>query len=306
MTAYFSVFLVLVTVVTGIIWAIDHFVWKPRREEKITAMEAQSGTPFTEEQKNQVAPQSSIAEFAQSAFPVIALVLIVRSFVYEPFRIPSGSMMPTLLVGDFVLVEKFRYSLRDPIWRKEIISTGTPQRGDIAVFKFPVEPDLDYIKRIIGLPGDRIIYRDKQLYVQPAGCELPCEEPEILVSEHEKVSEGEFYRDRFPLSRYQETLSGVEYDILIDPSVAPRLGQYMTQEGTRADEWLVPEGHYFMVGDNRDNSIDSRYWGFVEEDLLVGRAVAIWMSFEFDRERGDWLPRWVPSGVRFSRLGGIE
>lgn len=306
MTTYFSIFLVLVTLFTGIIWAIDHFFWKPRREEKVAAAEAKVGTPLTDEQKGQLAPQSGLAEFSQAAFPIVLAVLVVRSFLYEPFRIPSGSMMPTLLEGDFVLVEKFRYGLRDPIWRNEFWQTGRPERGEVAVFKFPLTPDVDYIKRVVGLPGDRIIYRDKKLYVQPASCEQPCEEAEILVAEHELVNEGEFYRDRFPLSRYQETLDNVDYDILIDPSVRSGVHQYKHQEGTRPDEWIVPEGHYFAVGDNRDNSIDSRYWGFVSEDLLVGRAVFIWMSFEFDRERGSWLPRWVPTRVRFSRLGGIE
>lgn len=306
MTVYFTLFLVIATVLTGIIWAIDHFVWKPKRNEKVQRLEEQAGTPFTAEQKEQVAPQSSIADFSQAAFPILLFVLIMRSFLYEPFRIPSGSMMPTLLEGDFILVEKFRYGLREPVSRKEFVRIGRPQRGDVAVFKYPLEPDVDYIKRVIGLPGDRIIYREKKIYVQPAECEAPCEEPEILVAERDLLSQGEFFRERNPLTRYQETLDGREYDILIDENsrVQPRL--YARQAGTRDDEWVVPGGHYFVIGDNRDNSIDSRYWGFVDENLLVGRAVFIWMSFEFDREQNSWLPRWVPSRVRFERLGGIE
>lgn len=305
MTVYFSLFLVLLTLATGIIWAIDHFVWKPKRDETIQGLE-QSGTSLSDEEREQVAPQSSIAEFAQAAFPILAFVLIMRSFIYEPFRIPSGSMMPTLLEGDFILVEKFRYGLRDPILRKEFFQTGRPDRGDIAVFKYPEEPDVDYIKRVVGLPGDRIIYREKKIYVQPAQCDAPCEEPEILVAERELVSQGEFFKDRYPLTRYRETLDGRSHDILINQASRPHLGIYARQEGTRDDEWIVPEGHYFMLGDNRDNSIDSRFWGFVHEDLLVGRATFIWMSFEFDRNRGSWLPNWVPSSVRFERLGGIE
>lgn len=306
MTVYFSIFLVLLTLATGIIWAIDHFVWKPKRNNKITALESQTGTPFTDDQKDQAAPQSSIAEFAQAAFPILAFVLIMRSFIYEPFRIPSGSMMPTLLEGDFILVEKFRYGLRDPVWRNEFIETGRPERGDIAVFKYPEEPDVDYIKRVVGLPGDRVIYREKKVYVQPAQCEAPCEEPEILVAEREMLSQGEFFKDRYPLTRYREALDGREHDILINHASRPHLGIYARQDGTRDDEWIVPEGHYFMLGDNRDNSIDSRFWGFVHEDLLVGRATFIWMSFEFDRDRSSWMPDWVPSKVRFDRLGGIE
>lgn len=306
MTVYFSLFLVLLTLATGIIWAIDHFVWKPKRNTKVEGLQAQAGTPFTAEQREQAAPQSSLAEFAQAAFPILAFVLIMRSFIYEPFRIPSGSMMPTLLEGDFILVEKFRYGLRDPVWRKEFFETGRPQRGDIAVFKYPIDPAVDYIKRVIGLPGDRIIYREKKIYVQPANCEMPCEEPDIVVAEHELLSEGDFFKDRAPLSRFRESLDGRSYDVLIDQSSPSLTGNYVRQEGTRRDEWIVPEGHYFALGDNRDNSIDSRYWGFVAEEHLVGRATFVWMSFEFDRNRSSWLPRWVPSKVRFERLGGIE
>ncbi|RAK01483.1 signal peptidase I [Aliidiomarina maris] len=306
MTVYFSLFLVILTLVTGVVWAIDHFVWKPKRDAKVKSMEAQAGTPFTAEQREQAAPQSSLAEFAQAAFPILAFVLIMRSFLYEPFRIPSGSMMPTLLEGDFILVEKFRYGLRDPVWRQEFIRTGRPERGDIAVFKYPLEPDVDYIKRVVGLPGDRVIYREKKIYVQPADCAQPCAEPDILVAEYSNVSQGEFFKDRAPLTRLREQLDSHSYDILIDRSSPSLTGNYARQEGTRSDEWIVPDGHYFMLGDNRDNSIDSRYWGFVHEDLLVGRAVFIWMSFEFERDRGSWIPRWVPSNVRFERLGGIE
>lgn len=306
MTVYFSLFLVILTLVTGIIWAIDHFVWKPKRDEKVNAIEAKAGTKFSAEQREQAAPQSSFAEFAQAAFPILAFVLIMRSFLYEPFRIPSGSMMPTLVEGDFILVEKFRYGLRDPIWRNELIQTGRPERGDIAVFKFPLEPDVDYIKRVVGLPGDRVIYREKMLYIHPANCEQPCTDPEIMVAEHNILSQGEFFKDRTPLTRISESLDDRSYEILIDRSSPSLTGNYARQQGTRSDEWIVPEGHYFMVGDNRDNSIDSRFWGFVHEDLLVGRATFIWMSFEFDREQSSWLPKWIPSNVRFERLGGIE
>lgn len=306
MTVYFSLFLVILTLITGIVWAIDYFVWKPKRDEKVNAMEAQAGTQFSEEQRDQAAPQSSFAEFAQAAFPILAFVLIMRSFIYEPFRIPSGSMMPTLVEGDFILVEKFRYGLRDPVWRKELIETGRPQRGDIAVFKYPLQPDVDYIKRVVGLPGDRVIYREKMLYIHPAECPQPCAEPEIMVAEHVELSQGEFFRDRTPLTRIAETLDGSSYEILIDHTSPSLTGNYVRQPGTRSDEWIVPNGHYFMVGDNRDNSIDSRFWGFVHEDLLVGRATFIWMSFEFDRGHDSWLPRWVPSNVRFDRIGGME
>jgi len=306
MTYYFSLLLVIATVFTGIIWAIDHWVWKPRRQEKIKAIEEKTGKQLTEDEAHKVAPQSSLAEFSQSAFPIIAIVLILRSFIYEPFRIPSGSMMPVLLEGDFILVEKFRYGLRDPVFRKEFIRTSRPERGDIAVFKFPLEPDLDYIKRVIGMPGDRVVYEDKTFYIYE-GCGFHCDEnAEPVVVEHELISNGEFYRDRQPQQRYRESLDGRSYDILIDPSVNSRYGNYARQDNTQRNEWVVPEGHYFMVGDNRDNSIDSRYWGFVQEDLLVGRAVAVWLSLEFERPRDSLIPGWIPSRLRFERLGGIE
>lgn len=304
-TYHFSLLLVFATLVTGLIWLLDHKLWKPKRAEKISAAEQQAGTELSSEQAQRVAPQSSLAEFSQSAFPILLGILILRSFIYEPFRIPSGSMMPTLLQGDFILVEKFRYGLREPITRTEFIRTGRPDRGDIAVFKFPLEPDIDYIKRVVGLPGDRVVYEDKTFYIQ-SDCVPDCRGVEPQVLAQDKLGSGTYHRDRHPLDEYRETAGEHSYRILQDPSVAPRLGNYMSQNDTEPNEWLVPENHYFMVGDNRDNSIDGRYWGFVHEDDLVGRAVFIWISFEFERSADSWLPGWLPSGVRFNRLGGIE
>ncbi|RUO22515.1 signal peptidase I [Aliidiomarina iranensis] len=295
-TYYFSLLLVFGSLFTGIVWAIDHWVWKPKRMEKIRAAEAQAGVKLSAEQAEQLAPQSGLADFAQAAFPVLFVILILRSFLYEPFRIPSGSMMPTLLVGDFILVEKFRYGLREPITRKEFINTGRPERGDIAVFKYPVEPDLDYIKRVIGMPGDRITYTDKTFYVQP-NCLPDCSDVEPIVLQREFQAEGEFMQQQVPVRRYIEQGINKEYDVLVNPRVNIHSDSFV---------WDVPEGQYFFIGDNRDNSIDSRYWGFVDEDLLVGRAVFIWLSFEFERDANSWLPTWVPSKLRFDRLGRIE
>ncbi|RUO38229.1 signal peptidase I [Aliidiomarina shirensis] len=295
-TYYFSLLLVFGSLFTGIIWAIDHWVWKPKRLEKIRAVEAQSGVKLKPEQADQLAPQSGLADFAQAAFPVLFVILILRSFLYEPFRIPSGSMMPTLLVGDFILVEKFRYGLREPVTRKEFLNTGRPERGDIVVFKYPVEPDLDYIKRVIGLPGDRVTYTDKTFYVQPQ-CLPDCDGVEPIVLQREFQAEGEFMQQQVPVRRYHENYDGAEYNILINPRVNIHSDSFV---------WDVPEGQYFFIGDNRDNSVDSRYWGYANEDLLVGRAVFIWLSFEFERDANSWLPKWVPSKVRFDRLGRIE
>ncbi|MCH8501755.1 MAG: signal peptidase I [Aliidiomarina sp.] len=295
-TYYFSLLLVIATVLTGIIWAIDHWVWKPKRKETVAATEKQSGLKLNQEQAQQLAPQSALADFSQAAFPVLLGILILRSFLYEPFRIPSGSMLPTLLVGDFILVEKFRYGLRDPIKRHELIRTGRPERGDIAVFKYPVDPDVDYIKRVIGLPGDRVVYRDKTFFVQPS-CFQQCGNVKPIELQQELVNSGDFFRQNTPLQKYSESTGDVSYEILVDPS---------RNIVSQAFQWDVPEGHYFFVGDNRDNSLDSRYWGMVNEDLLVGRAVFVWLSLEFERSPDSVLPRWMPSKVRFDRLGRIE
>ncbi|WP_194755808.1 signal peptidase I [Aliidiomarina indica] len=295
-TYYFSLLLVFGTLITGIIWAIDHWVWKPKRQAKIAEAEAKSGLKLNPEQAQHLAPQSALADFSQAAFPVLLVILVLRSFIYEPFRIPSGSMMPTLLVGDFIMVEKFRYGLREPVTRHEFLRTGRPNRGEIAVFKYPVEPDVDYIKRVIGLPGDRVVYSDKAFYIY-ASCAPDCDgvEPKKIVQSEQP--NADFYRNQLPLRRFTEEVDERHYDILVDP------GRNVMNHDLA---WDVPEGHYFFVGDNRDNSLDSRYWGFVHEDLLVGRAVFVWLSLEFERDPDSWLPNWVPTRVRFDRLGRIE
>lgn len=304
MAQYFSLILVVVTLVSGIIWAIDALAFAPKR--KAALAEAEKTKSLSEEAKEKILKESTIVETAHSIFPVIAFVLVLRSFIYEPFQIPSGSMMPTLLVGDFILVEKFAYGIKDPIWRKQLVNTGKPKRGDVVVFKYPVEPTVDYIKRVIGLPGDKIIYRNKQLYIQKA-CQQDveiCPEPELI--HRQEVNRGEFSQNGNPMLRYTEQLGDVSHDILINPAIMDRVGAYYKQDGSRSYEFIVPQGEYFMMGDNRDNSLDSRFWGFVPEADLVGKAVAIWISFEFDRRDTDFLPKWVPTGVRFNRVGGIH
>lgn len=212
-----------------------------------------------------------------------------------------------MLAGDFILVQKFSYSIRDPLFRSEIVKTGTPKRGDIAVFKYPVDPQFDYIKRIVGTPGDRIIYRNKTLYLEPACVDRSAECPQLeVIGRDAKLQDEVYFSGSTPLQRFSEQLGDVQHDILLDPTVAPRTAYFYQQPGTAADEWIVPEGHYFFMGDNRDNSEDSRYWGFVPEDYLVGRATFIWMSFEMDRTSDSWLPQWVPTGVRWHRLGTVE
>ncbi|MDN7123584.1 signal peptidase I [Pseudidiomarina terrestris] len=308
MANFYSVLLTVVTIFAGLIWLVDARFLKPKRQQRIGDEERRLQQTLDEDARQRLAPQGNVAEFAQSVFPILFVILILRSFFYEPFRIPSASMMPTLLEGDFILVEKFSYSLRDPIWRHELLELAEPERGDIAVFKYPPEPSLDFIKRVVGLPGDRIIYRNKTLYIEPS-CETEVQNecPPLQVIERNMTRSDAFYfNGATPLQRFEEKLGATSHATLVDPTVGGRERYYFQQQGTARDEWLVPEGAYFVMGDNRDNSEDSRYWGFVPEENLVGRAEFIWMSFEMDRPASSWLPTWIPSGIRWQRLGGVE
>ncbi|TCI05009.1 signal peptidase I [Corallincola luteus] len=305
MAGIFSSILVFATLITGILWLIDALMFAPKRKLAVAAAETAAGTELDEEARERVAPRPGVFEFAESLFPVIAIVLVLRSFIYEPFQIPSGSMMPTLLVGDFILVEKFSYGLREPLNRTKFLETGEPKRGDIVVFKHPPQPQIDYIKRVVGLPGDRVIYKDKKLYIQPACVDqVPC--PELKLVASDVVGRNEFKDPAGGVvDRLEEKLGEVSHQILIYRDRGEPWVNYFRQRGSRPGEWLVPKEHYFVMGDNRDNSLDSRFWGFVPETHLVGQAVAIWMSFEFDRDPNSFFS-WVPTGVRFSRIGGIE
>lgn len=298
MANYFSIFLVILTVVSGLIWLVDAKLFAPKRREKFAIANGGKALPEGTE-----LPIPYVVDTAQQIFPVIAFVLVLRSFIYEPFQIPSGSMMPTLLVGDFILVEKFSYGLKDPVARHKFIETGKPERGDVAVFKFPKDTRLDYIKRVIGLPGDQIRYTKKSLYIKPA-CPTGNEcAPEYKV-ESKFVNDVAFNSETF--LQYAEVLGDAQFNTLIHPRRPEMRGRYFTQSRTKLGTWIVPEGHYFVMGDNRDNSEDGRYWGFVSDENLVGKAVAIWISFEFGRGEDSFLPGWVPTDVRFSRVGGIE
>ena len=304
MATIFPLILVIATFVTGIIWALDKFRWEKQRELKLQDARTAAGGELPNDAEEKITTPPSWIENGRSVFPVIAIVMVLRSFIYEPFQIPSGSMMPTLLVGDFILVEKFAYGLKDPVTRSTIVETGSPERGDIAVFKFPKDTRIDYIKRIVGLPGDRVIYRGKQLFIQ-AKCEAkPC--PELKPVPLDFEISGRFKQGLIPLENYREQLAEVEHEILINPSRPDRVQYFYQQPGTAQDEWIVPNGHYFVLGDNRDNSEDGRYWGFVSDDHLVGKAVAIWISFEFERAEDSILPGWIPTGVRFNRIGAIK
>jgi signal peptidase I len=274
----FPTFLVLACFVTGGIWIADAVLFAPRR--KRLAQQTASGEQIDAEAAIGGYKEPLLVEYSRSFFPVILIVLLLRSFVVEPFRIPSGSMMPTLLVGDFILVNKFAYGLRWPVLNRKFVEIGEPQRGDVVVFRFPRDPSVDYIKRVVGVPGDEIRYRNKILYVngEPA--------PQTAVRKYLGVGAGAGMTNT---DLRLEDLSGVEHQILVDPKwpdfkcnpfSALAVGQALK----------VPEGSYFAMGDNRDNSNDGRCWGFVPEENLVGKAFAIWMNWdgEHDGFPVDW------------------
>lgn len=324
MANMFALILVIATLVTGLLWCVDKFIFAPKRRQRQAAARAAMGDQLDPSTLKKVGPKPGWLETGASVFPVLAIVLVVRSLIYEPFQIPSGSMMPTLLIGDFILVEKFAYGIKDPIYQKTLIETGHPKRGDIVVFKYPDDPRLDYIKRAVGLPGDKVTYDpiSKEVTIQP-GCRsgqvcenaLPITYSGVEASDfvqtlsrsnRGEASSGFFMlpkseskKDGIRLGERKETLGGVIHRILTVPIAQDQPGMYYQQQGQQLASWVVPPGHYFMMGDNRDNSADSRYWGFVPEQNLVGKATAIWMSFE--KQEGEW-----PTGVRLNRIGGIH
>ncbi|WP_306520177.1 signal peptidase I [Rheinheimera sp.] len=307
MSGYFAIFLVVLTLSSGLIWLYDALLLAPKRKLKLAQFQPGAGTVLTDEEKQKIAPQSYIAETAQSIFPLIAVITIIRSFLYEPFQIPSGSMMPTLLINDFILVEKYAYDVKDPVWRSTLLTTGKPQHGDVAVFKNPEQPTVDFIKRVIGLPGDRILYKNKQLYLQKfcdntSTTACPAIEP---LAQHQQA-EGEFFLGPYPSTRLTEQGPNHSYDILQNTMLPDPIHNYYRQSGAATGEFIVPPGHYFMMGDNRDSSHDSRFWGFVPEQNLVGKAVFKWMSLEYSEDTNSWVPGWLPVNIRVERLGLIQ
>ena len=304
MAVYFSLILVVVTLVTGIVWVANKLFLAPQRKLRLAEAQAAASNELSVERRKEIEEPGALVDTAVQIFPVIAFVLVLRSFLWEPFQIPSGSMMPTLLDGDFILVNKFNYGLREPVTRQKFVEIGAPERGDVVVFKYPINPNVDYIKRVIGLPGDRVIYRNKSLYIKPA-----CQESDAQCPEYEQVVQefvAKYPDDSGSQGRFVSNMPNKTHEILIDTHTMPRTMHFFEQKGTQRDEFVVPQGQYFVMGDNRDNSLDGRFWGFVPEENLVGEAVAIWMSFDFENTEQDLLPRWVPTGVRLGRIGGIE
>ncbi len=306
MAVYFSIMLVAITVITGIVWLIDKFYLAPQRQLKIIEAQSQCGGDLSPEVLEKMRTPTGLVDTSVQIFPVIAFVMILRSFIYEPFQIPSGSMMPTLLDGDFILVNKFNYGLKDPVMRNKFFDVGLPERGDVVVFKYPEDPRIDYIKRVIGLPGDRIIYRDKTLFIKKACKESDEKCPDFTEVKQQPSGKYQGPGETIGLNQYVSTMANKTHNILKDSFTMPRTARYFQQAGTLPDEFFVPQGHYFVMGDNRDDSLDGRFWGFVPEENLVGEAVAIWMSFDFDRSSDSFLPHWIPTNVRFNRIGAIN
>lgn len=254
----FELILTLATIITGLVWG----GWALSQRKKNKARENKG------KDKEQKMPL--MVDYARSFFPVLLFVLLLRAFVVEPFRIPSASMMPTLVPGDFILVNKFKYGLRLPVLHTEVLDLGAPERGDVVVFRYPKDPSVDYIKRVIGLPGDTIAYRDKTLYINGKRIE------QKLLGDYEGAI--------FPGAKVlREMLPNNPHKILLYPRQPA--GDFPRREGVVA---VVPPNSYFVMGDNRDNSNDSRYWGVVPRKNLVGNAFFIWMNWNMFEESPIW------------------
>ena len=271
----FALLLVILTAVTGVLWLADRLLLVPARRRRAAALENMTSLPVAERKTRaeEALREPVVTEYARSFFPVLLLILLFRSFLAEPFKIPSGSMMPTLLVGDFILVNKFAYGLRLPVLNTKILAVGEPKRGDVFVFRYPENPKEDYIKRVIGLPGDEITYRNKTLFIN--GKEIP----ESYLGPYTGPTEPSNRMNGAQVKL--EQLEGADHRIMELPQF--QIGH----EGT----WKVPDGYYFAMGDNRDNSLDSRFWGFVPEANLVGKALIIWMNWD--------------DGIDFGRIGTL-
>jgi len=262
----FAAVLLLAAVITGIIWLVDAKVFRKRRTSD--------------------AAEPVVVDMARAFFPVIVVVFVIRSFWVEPFKIPSGSMKPTLLVGDFILVNKYVYGIRLPVLNRKVIDIEPIKRGDVVVFRYPADPSVDYIKRVVGLPGDRIEYRGKRLSVN--GNEVA-------------VQGGGYYTDAelnfLRLPTFSEKLGERSHQMMIVPAQPPvdlaQVRQFAHRSNCEYNDdgfnCLVPAGHYFMMGDNRDQSSDSRYWGFVPDDHIKGRAFLVWMNFNDFKRIGNGI-----------------
>lgn len=294
----FALLMFMATVVTGIYWLAEQFYFLPQRKAAAEALQAQADKRTAElnaqgitqtdvnvtEAKERLYMQPWWLDWTAGLFPVIAVVFVLRSFLFEPFKIPSGSMIPTLHVGDLILVNKFHYGVRLPVLNTKLTDGNPVQRGDVMVFRYPPKPSLDYIKRVIGVPGDEVAYLNKQLTIngQPV-----TKAPRADFFEQDSMRYITQFEEKLPVgSKPSEMKEMRTHNLLNDkdrPSFVPGADDFAfkdnchyTVEGVTC---TVPAGHYFMMGDNRDNSLDSRYWGFVPEQNIVGKAFFVWMNF---------------------------
>lgn len=294
----FALLMFMATVVTGIYWLAEQFYFLPQRKAAAEALQAQADKRTAElnaqgitqtdvnvtEAKERLYMQPWWLDWTAGLFPVIAVVFVLRSFLFEPFKIPSGSMIPTLHVGDLILVNKFHYGVRLPVINTKITEGNAVQRGDVMVFRYPPKPSLDYIKRVIGVPGDEVAYLNKQLTIngQPVSKDARTD-----FFEQDSMRYIAQFEEKLPLGTKASEMTGARtHNLLNDkdrPSFIPGVEDFAfkdnchyTVEGVTCK---VPAGHYFMMGDNRDNSLDSRYWGFVPEKNIVGKAFFVWMNF---------------------------
>jgi len=294
----FALILFVLTIVTGVIWFWDVFVLSKQRRARADAALAEFDARNARMRESGIVPdetgraelQASLLrqpvwiEYSGSFFPVIALVFFLRSFLVEPFKIPSSSMLPTLVVGDLILVNKYAYGIRLPIINKKIIEIGQPQRGEVMVFKFPDDPSKDYIKRIVGVPGDKIVYKNKRLTVNGKVASYQ-QLPDYL--DEETLSYSKQYVERLENVQHRILNSERAPDYVVNPQDFPGKATscVYTIDGFSC---TVPHGHYFMMGDNRDNSLDSRYWGFVPDGNIVGKAFFIWMNLSNPKRIGSF------------------
>lgn len=260
MSFNFPLILLILTIVSGLIWLIDSLFWIKHRKTASGKIK-----------------HPLIVDYARYFFPILLLVLIIRSFIVQPFRVPTGSLEPTVLPGDFILVSQFAYGLHFPVFNWEILPLSKPKRGDIAVFHWPVNSHKDFVKRVIGLPGDNISYVNKVLYIN--GKKIPQKFIGYTVDSNSPTGPS------WTVKVMQENLLGIKHDIYICASNSSHCPIATAQN---FHDVTVPAGEYFMLGDNRDNSDDSRYWGFVPEKDLVGKAFLIWMSWDNNKHRIRW------------------
>jgi len=285
----FALMLFLATAVTGVYWVAEKLVFLPKRRQAVATAQAQADarlaqlksqgiaqtdTGLSEDARENLLRQPWWLDWTAGLFPVIVVVFVLRSFIVEPFKIPSGSMIPTLMVGDLILVNKFHYGVRLPVLNAKIVANNEPKKGDVMVFRYPPQPSLDYIKRVVGVPGDEVAYLNKKLTVN--GQPVPkVAQPDFLDTDSMRYGK-----------QFQEQQSGKTYSTLNDddrPAFIPGASDFPFRDQCRYSVegvvCRVPQGHYFMMGDNRDNSLDSRYWGFVPEQNIVGKAFFVWMNF---------------------------